>query len=174
MILWIDGAYGVGKTTVAEKIGERLNNVEILESDFYYQEMLKENFFLGFGGTIPQTNKNFIKRFRDLIIEKSKVSKNNLIVVMSLTQKECMEELYEYLTDTGQDIFHIILIACEQTIISRIENDFSRDKSFSLSYLHENIQFLESHFPDAIRVDTDNKNSDAVADYIFRLLIAKE
>ena len=71
MIIWLNGTYGVGKTTVARKIEELLDTeTEILESDYYYQEMVKENMLLAFGGTLPQNNKNFLMRFKKVIEEK--------------------------------------------------------------------------------------------------------
>ena len=36
MIIWVDGTYSVGKTTVAKKTAARLGSeAELLESDYY-------------------------------------------------------------------------------------------------------------------------------------------
>lgn len=68
MIIWIDGAYGVGKTTVARKVKEILGgDTEIVDSDYYYQEMINENGLLALGGTLPQNNKVFLARFKKVI-----------------------------------------------------------------------------------------------------------
>lgn len=44
MIIWIDGTYGVEKTTVASELIERFSNseAEFLQSDRYRQEMWDE------------------------------------------------------------------------------------------------------------------------------------
>ena len=44
MIIWIDGTYGIGKTQVALKVYEKLrdNKIELLNSDQYYREIIKE------------------------------------------------------------------------------------------------------------------------------------
>ena len=46
MIVWLDGTFGVGKSTVASKIVEKLSDrqVKYLDSDFYWSEFLKKLF----------------------------------------------------------------------------------------------------------------------------------
>ena len=98
MIIWIDGAYGVGKSTVARKIEELLDvDTEILESDYHYQEMIKENMLLAFGGTLPQNNKNFLMRFKKIIEEKLENTNKQLVIVMALTQKEGVKLLFDHI-----------------------------------------------------------------------------
>ena len=42
MIIWVDGTYSVGKTTVAKRTAARLGSeAELLESDYYSNETLK-------------------------------------------------------------------------------------------------------------------------------------
>ena len=178
MILWIDGAYGVGKTVVAAKLLENLfnDNAEILQSDYYFIEMLnridedEENNIISFlGGFFPQNNMWFLKKFRKLIEEKAKNSDQNIIVDMALTKNECKEDLFDHLKENGIKIVHVILTADENTIRSRINNDENRDKGFSLGCLVDNITFLEQHFSDAIRVKTDNRTvDDIVAEIVLR------
>lgn len=176
MIIWIDGTYGVGKTAVAMKLKESFSNgnAELLESDYYSNETLKRvveeaksnNSFPHIGGTLPQNNMRFIREFRELIEEKSKNTGKNLIVDMALTMKECKEELFEYLKNKGINIIHIILTADEDAIKSRIENDGNRMKETALEWLSQNVTFLDNNFPDAIRIETNNRDIDDVVSEI--------
>ena len=171
MIIWIDGTYGVGKTTVASKIKEMLskNNVYLLESDSSYQEMKDSNAYLALGGAFPQNNLNFINKFKNEIDELLTDSKRIIIVDMSLTQKECKEGLFDHLT--ADNILHFILTASKEFIKLRILNDNKREeKVFALEHLDENLLFLENNFKDAIWIDVENKNSEDIAKIIIKYI----
>lgn len=175
MIIWIDGTYGVGKTAVAKRLKEKFpdGNIELLESDYYSNEVLKRlveeakanNSFPKIGGTLPQNNIDFIKEFREMIEGKIQKENKNVIVDMALTRKECKEELFDYLKSKGANIAHIILTADEDIIRERIRNDGSRIKEIALDWLAQNMVFLDNNFPDAIRIKTDNRSiNDVVAE----------
>lgn len=169
MIIWIDGAYGVGKTTVARKVKEILGgDTEIVDSDYYYQEMINENGLLALGGTLPQNNKVFLARFKKVIEDKLENTNKLLIIVMALTQKESIELLFDYF-NSDRDILHIILTASEETIKARIEAD-NRGKGTALEWLTYNLAFLDVNSPDAIRIDTENKDVDTIANEIISYL----
>lgn len=180
MIIWIDGTLGVGKTTVALNIKERNsdNEIEYLDSDFYFREMLKEmmeyaeknHCMPAMRGLFPQTNKDFFVYFRKIIEEKSETS-NILLVSMALIEKQCKEEIFDYLINKNRCILHIILTANKETIKKRIECDNKeRDKKNALEILDESVSFLDRNFVDALRIDTDNKNVCDIADEIIKII----
>lgn len=84
MIIWIDGTYGVGKTTVASELMERFSNseAEFLQSDRYRQEMWDEmvaeskrtNCMPDFGGFCPQNNIKFLEKMKGIIKERASIS----------------------------------------------------------------------------------------------------
>lgn len=170
MIIWIDGTYGVGKTTISQKLKSQLTekNFEILNADYYFQNMLKSNPLIG-GGTTPQNNIPFINFFRDLIEHKIAENQLNLIVDMSLTQKECKEMLFDILIKKYTNIKHFILIANSKTIQLRIQNSIRQDKKLALYYLESNNKFLTENFKDSIRIDTE-KNIDEIVNEIINFL----
>lgn len=171
MVIWIDGTYGIGKSTVALKIKENLSNANkdfiILESDEVYLNMIQENPILAFGGSLPQNNDNFISRFKKAIIE----NKNkNLIVVMALTQNKCKEDLFECLVNSKINIMHFILTAKEETIKFRINTDEKRERRVALEFLEFNQKFLIDNFKDAKYINTENKSVEEVAREILSYL----
>ena len=170
MIIWIDGTYGVGKTTISQKLMSQLTekNFEILNADYYFQNMLKSNPLIG-GGTTPQNNIPFINFFRDLIEQKIAENQLNLIIDMSLTQRECKEMLFDILIKKYTDIKHFILIANFKTIQLRIQNSIRQDKKLALYYLESNNNFLTENFKDSIRIDTE-KNINEIVNEIINFL----
>lgn len=169
MIIWIDGTYGIGKTQVALKVYEKLrdNKIELLNSDQYYREIIKEIAIFG-GGTMPQNNKMFLKRFRKIIEEKISDSSKIIIIDMAITEMECKEILFNYINDKYNNIMHFILNATFDNIQNRIKLDFNRDREDALYYLDRNVKFLENNFKNAIWIDTNNKTAAEVADIIIK------
>lgn len=168
MIIWINGAYGVGKTTTAKMLKRKITKgkkgkVKILNSDCYFNCFVKKNLLLVYGGTLPQNNLNFIKYFKE-IIEKE-IKYNILIIDMALTEKECKSLLFEPLNDT-YDILHIILTGSDEIIKSRINSDKTSERD--ISFLPSNLEFLKNNFDDAIRIDTSKKKPDAIVTEILR------
>ena len=56
MIVLINGTYGVGKSTVAKRIQAQIPNVQIIESDYFYYQMIEENPFLAFCPRLAHPN----------------------------------------------------------------------------------------------------------------------
>ena len=121
MIIWVDGTYGVGKTTIATMLKEKMGDeVELLLSDYYYNATIKKimaeaevnHRFPCIGGTLPQNNMRFLREFKELIEEKS--AEKTLIIDMALTMAECKVNLYDSLEKEGQSIKHFILTADEK------------------------------------------------------------
>lgn len=173
MIVWIDGTYGIGKSTVVHEIKEKLigNEIEILDSDYYYQKMINENSSLASGGTLPQNNQNFIKRFKKVLDEKLKnQDKKLIIIVMAITQPKCKKQIFDVLSDGNNKLLHIILTADKETIETRIQLDENRDKSIALQWLEFNLDFLERNFDDALRINTENKSISDIANEIIQYM----
>ena len=181
MIIWVDGTYGVGKTTIATMLKEKMGDeVELLLSDYYCNATIKKivaeaeanHRFPCIGGTLPQNNIRFLREFKELIEEKS--AEKTLIIDMALTMTECKVNLYDSLEKEGQSIKHFILTADEKTIKSRIANDTDRMKDLSLDWLKDNLSFLDKNFPTAIRIKTDYRNKDDIVEEMLKEIATKE
>lgn len=177
MIIWIDGANGVGKSHVAAKLAELLayRNAEYVESDLYWEDFRcnKNNFWEVISGAEPCKNKYFLSILREVLEKKRYDFGKILIVSMSLVDKLCEKELLDYFKKKKESMFHIILEAKEETIISRIENDPIRDKNAQNQQKPKvswHIQHLETNYPDAVRINTEDKTLDEIVDEIMALL----
>lgn len=111
--------------------------------------------------------------FRSMLEEKIEKFGKTPIVSMSLTDKLCQEELLDYFQNKKITMLHIILEANLETIISRIENDPIRDMNLQnqqKSNLSLQIRYLKEEYPDAIRINTENKSIDEVVAEIICFL----
>ena len=175
MIIWIDGANGVGKSHVAAKLEELLSNrnAEYIESDLYWVELIQNNFLKALNGFEPYNNKYCLETIRTVLEEKFQKHNKMPIISMSLVVKRCQEELLDYFEKKNVPMVHIILEAEKETIISRIENDPIRDNNAQnqqKSKIDWQIHYLRMAYPSAIRINTEGKSLDEIANEIVTLL----
>ena len=182
MIIWINGAYGVGKSTIVSKVMEYFSDNEavLLEADEYSERNFKqlldeakiESIFFPQIGGLPQHDMKFINGFNKIIEEKAQIKSKKIMIDMALVSNECKDGLFEPLADTYKDILHIIIVATEETIKLRIKNDIDRpDKMTAIECLSQNISFLQDNFPDAVRIKTDNKCIDEIAEEVYQVIM---
>lgn len=179
MIVWIDGANGVGKSHVAEKLAEHLSDeaAEYIESDRFWLTLIHNNPSVSFSGFFPYCNKHFLSMFRSMLEEKIEEFEKTPIVSMSLTDKLCQEELLDYFQNKRITMLHIILEANRETIVSRIETDPNRDVKFQdqqKSNLNFQIQYLRKKYPNAIRINTEDKSIEEVVAEVYALPLSSK
>lgn len=179
MIIWVDGVNGVGKSHIAAELSERLvdKNAEYVESDLYWKDFSgnEKNYLMcifGHQGFSANSNQYFLGTLRKTLEEMHDSGKLP-IVSMSLVNKLCESELLNYFEKKGISMLHIILKAKAETIISRIENDPIRDPNAQQQQkfnVTEQIKYLESEYPNAVRIDTDDKALDEITSEIISLM----
>ena len=171
VIVWIDGTYGIGKSTIASEIIARneLTDTVLKDSDQSWRDMISQNPWKICGKYPQQRHEHFIHWFREEI-EVAAHQHETVIVSMALTAEECKTGLYEYLRKRGNHILHIILTASTETILERIENDESRDKDFARRHLSSNVRFLEQNYSDAIWVNTEDGDIEASVEEVVGII----
>ena len=164
MIGWIDGTYGVGKTTVARILEEKINSkVVFIDSDSYYLEFAqKYPYCTMFGGSLPQINKSYLNDFKKYIEQNID---NDMVIVMCLSTIECDEILVKYFKEYTHK--HYILCVGKDEFEKRIEVDGShRDKGTARFYYDTNSKYHDK-YSEAIRIETDGISPEEVAQKII-------
>lgn len=169
MIIWINGTYGVGKTTIAQEVKNILGDCAIIiEPDIYFQIFCREKFFKVGGGFFPQNNVTFISEIKDVIEKKEKENKF-VIVPMTVAMDESKIGLIDYFKEKSI-IKHFVLTASDDIMKQRIENDYNRDKELSLRSIKSNVKYFEDNFYDDINIFTDNLDKIEVANRIIEAI----
>ena len=184
MIIWINGTYCVGKTDISGRLKERLSaaDVELLELDNYSNTIMgkilknpkeSDNSYSDIEGA-SLFDIQYCEEFRKIIEEKAH---RMLIVDTAITDKACKNIVFDYLSEKYDDLLHIILMADEETIKVRIQNDDKRkhdDKVFALANLRNNLSFMEENFKDAIWIKTDDRDVESIVDEIIELIMSRK
>ena len=176
MIIWLNGTYGVGKTSVAREIQKQLSREDtmIFDPDELFQSMDEKSFLdmiKNDGGMKPQNNKRFLNR---VIEELKKYLSSDIICIvpMALTLIEGKEIVWDYVSQHCSRCFHFVLEADESVICERIKADLKRtDKSFALQEIGTNVSLINKYFQEAIRIDTNNKKVEDVAQEIIQYVV---
>lgn len=169
-IIWIDGTNGVGKSHVAAELAESLlkKNAEYVESDLYWLNFIKMNVSKKHSGINPYDSKWFLDELKNVLDEKIQLGKMP-IVSMSLVDKLCETELFNYFEIRKIPMIHIILEASNKSIIQRIKGDCIRDQaaqSQQIANVEWQLDYLNGTYANAIRVNTDNKSIKEIVDEI--------
>jgi hypothetical protein len=166
MIIWLNGAFGSGKTTCAFELYRRLPNSfvydpenigyfirnntpkEIHKSDFqdheqwrlFNYEMLKY-IFAEYMGTI--------------------------IVPMTINNHQYYEEIIQRLIDDGIILKHYILYANKETILKRLNKRLERGETWAKSQIDRCIEVFDTEITEE-KIITDNRNIDYIVDEIAK------
>lgn len=163
MIIWINGSFGVGKTTVANKLKEKIN-----ESIIYDPE--KVGTFLT--NTLPVKEDDFqdYELWRTINFEILKYLStrfDTIIVPMTITNTQYYDEIAGKLERDGVIIKQFILTASKETIIKRLDA-----RGDSTKWAYNQVDRCISSFDNiqCKKINTDDMSIEEVVNYIIESL----
>lgn len=161
MIIWINGAFGVGKTTVAEEL-----NKFIKDSYIYDPEMAGE-FIWDNSPQCIRGKGDFqdIPMWRDFNYSMLKYIHENysgtIVVPMTLTNKKYYSQIIERLINEGVPLQHYILIAKKFVILERLLKRGEEENSWSAQQIDRCLNAFEKDI-NGIKIDTNVSTKAAV------------
>lgn len=169
MIIFINGSFGVGKTTVAEKLVSRLPDSLLYDPE-------EVGYFLR---NIVRPIEHFddfqdLPMWRTLVITTARLLKENygrtLIMPMTIWHQPYFEEIMQGLRQIEPDLFHFCLTANKETIYQRLH---SRDNPpEALEWCLQHIDRCVTAFQSplfAVQIATDNQTpEELVAEIIAK------
>lgn len=168
MIYWLNGAYGAGKSTVAEKLKERIGNAHIFDAEEVgnavrdnYPESLKHSII--FDG-YPLWREMNVKLLKDM----AQRYDGDIIVPMTLILDEAREEIIGGLTDGGIAVLYIFLDADAETLRARILARGEEEGCWCMENIPMALgaQASDAH---AVHINTVGRTVDEIAEDILTL-----
>lgn len=168
-IIWIDGTFGVGKTAVAKAVVQRIDSACLIEFDALSQKYKPKSICDFFGERYPESKKYLIDALKNEILKLMKDGNYYIVIIpIALINDLCNHELIKDFSDVEN--YHFILSVSDNILRQRIENQEDRDADLALTYMRTAILYLDSHYPDAIRIDTSDMDVDSVATKIVEII----
>ncbi len=169
MIVWLNGAFGAGKTTAAYELHRRLK-------DSFVYDPENVGFFLR--KNMPRTC--WTDDFQDMVLwrgfncqilrEIHETYNGTIIVPMTLVNPTYYEEIIQRLTDEGVPVLHVILYASRETILKRLKKrSLGRldSERFAVEAIDRCLEFFDCRAA-GIRIETDNMSAEEIIARIER------
>ncbi|RSM52816.1 ATP/GTP-binding protein [Actinoplanes sp. ATCC 53533] len=120
MILWINGAFGVGKTTTANLVTKRLDGAQVFDPE--YVGYLLKSFVES-----PTGDFQDLPLWRHLVVQTvtglAQHHPRTWVAPMSLINAAYRTEIFDGIRAAGVDLREVILTVAEQRLRDRIDED---------------------------------------------------
>ena len=167
MVLWINGAVGVGKTSVAEQICRIVSPSHLYDPEqvgyFLWDNFPPEMSRRGDFQHIP-----LWRQFNRQILQYLSETYHGLIVApMTLWQRAYHDEIVGELGRTGVRIQSVILTASGQTILDRLAQRGEGADSWAARHIDRCLRAFEDSIPGE-RIDTEGRSVGEIAEDIVQ------
>jgi AAA domain len=171
MLIWINGAFGAGKTWTAHKLQRRLGTGHVADPEllgFAMHKMLPKRARIDFQA-LPQWRGAVVAT----LIQAEATTDGPLIVPMSLVRDEYFDEIIGGLRSGGVDVRHYALIATPETLRKRLRlrsgyligRALGRDETWAIQQIDRCVSAL-SNARYITHIATDHRSADEVVELI--------
>lgn len=163
MIIWINGAFGSGKTTTAYELHRRLPGSFVYDPEnigYFIRRNAPQEFSSGDFQDIPLWREINYK----LISLIASRYEGTVIVPMTLVNPDYYDEIVEKLKAEGHNVLHFILYASKQEILHRLRfrmSRFFKGDTFAVSSIDRCINAFDNLITEE-KILTDHMNIDDV------------
>ena len=164
MIIWVNGAFGAGKTQTAHELKRRIPNSiiydpeqvgyfinknipkELTKGDFQHHEIWREFNFK----TLKYIHSHF---------------NGTIIVPMTIVNPQYYEEIIVHLKDEGIDVHHFVLATSKEILQRRLKSRFEKKNSWPEQQIERCLAGL-AHPVFEGHIDTNDLTTEQVAETI--------
>lgn len=171
MLIWLNGAFGVGKTQTAFELQRRLPSAHVADPEllgFAIHKTLPEHARLDFQD-LPEWRAGVISTLR----RAEEVSDGPVIAPMTIVREDYFEEIIGGLRSAGVDLRHYALMATPEVLRERLKYRLGylsnallrRDETWALAQIDRCVTAL-GHGRYATHVSTERRSVDEVVETI--------
>ena len=134
MIIWLNGPFGVGKTTLANLLHQEIPNSILYDPELlgdFFQENLPKAVCPEDFQDYPIWRQTTVQIIRDLATKTGQV----IIVPMTVFKKEYCQEIIEQGLIEDMCVQHYILVAEKETILDRLNKRTQENNNWALKHL---------------------------------------
>ncbi len=168
MVIWLSGAYGVGKSTVAKELCKMIPNALILDAEEVGNAVR---------GNYPGCPYGFV--FEDyplwaefcyrLIGDVHDKFQRNILVDMTLVRERSRQQILDKLRADGIEVYFFVLTASRQTVHDRILARGEDEDCWCMENLDMAME-CSAAIPGSVQIPTDNIPPEQLADRICGLI----
>lgn len=166
MIIWLNGAFGSGKTTSAFELKRRLPNSFVYDPEnigyFIRKNTPKE---------LHKSDFQDHEQWRSFNYSMLKYISNTydgvIIVPMTVTNPQYYKEIIQKLTDDGIPLKHYILYANKETLLKRLNKRLEQGETWTKSQIDRCIHAFHTDITEE-KIITDNISVDFVVEEIAK------
>lgn len=167
MIIWLNGAFGIGKSTIAEMLNSKIKN-----SHIYDPEQVGYFLWNNFPDSLKRKGDfQDINIGRNINYEIIKYMYDNyngtLIIPMTIVNKEYYNDIIGNLINDNIEIYHFILTASKSTIKTRLINRGEVSNSWPEQQIDRCLDAFDNTIT-GIKIKTDNLSIESVTNLILK------
>ena len=166
MIIWLNGPFGVGKTSLANLLHQEIPDSILYDPEHlgdFFQEILPKAVCPEDFQDYPIWRQTTVQIIRDLATKTGKV----IIVPMTVFKKEYYQEIIEQGLIEDMYVQHNILVAEKETILDRLDKRTQENNNWALKHLDNCLQAFEDQIPGR-KIETDSLTVDELAEIVLR------
>jgi hypothetical protein len=173
VIIWLNGAFGAGKTTTANELTSCIPDSRLFDAE-KVGEMLWH--VLG----VPERDFQDFPPWRGLVVETARQVLDyvggTLVVTQTVMVERYWREIHDGLTEVGVPVHHFLLDTDQDTLVKRIETDTKPEsisaRRWRLGHLDEYQRALPWLRREAQVIDTTDIVPSTVAEIVVKRLQA--
>lgn len=173
-MIWLNGTFGVGKTTTAGHVVARRDRLRLFDPEwvgYLLANNLADHEFTDFQQLPPW--RTLVPVVAD---EVARFTQQHLVVVQTVLREEYWEEITGSLRARGHEVVHVLLDASPDTLHARIDAD--PDGRNIREWRHDHVAEFAAQRPWLVAsadlvVDTGTTGAECVADAVLERVAAR-
>jgi chloramphenicol 3-O-phosphotransferase len=159
-IVWLNGAYGAGKTTCAFELHRRLPGSFVYDAE-NIGYWIRKNSPKSLHCEDFQNHPQWRMFNREMLMWLANGFNGTVIVPMTLVNSRYYDEIVRNLSDNGVSVYHFILDASRETLLKRLNKRLDRGNTWAKAQIDRCLAAFKQEITE-MKISTDNRAIDEI------------